>query len=323
MSNETSRFPSWQQIKSVVEFKTFYIALLTALLGVMAMLIEPQLSLPPASPFKGVLTAIGITLLTSSTVSIFTEMAIRFDVVDLVSNRISASLAALPLRGSEVDHPDLLGYKQARDEIDFVSLVRDAQGFLGIHGLSANDVLAAQPLHALRKRLRQESNFQVRILLLNPWSLTALLRASQNAYAQRESFFEKLVITINQVLDFQELPDVERRHPGVELRVYDGIPTVSTVFDARQMLLTPLNCVRTGGASPSFLLRPTDSSACAYRVFVEHFEASWDTAQPIRRETLAALVEKSKAEGDAFVAALRSAEFTGRLAARSTRIPQL
>ena len=152
---------TWEDAKQIVEFKTFYFVILLSLLGIVLILLDSLIfSANVASPWKGVLAALGVTLLTSSTVSMIYEISLRLDVTDLMVEKV---LKALP---SEIGGTSgLIRFGNDRTSLDFHEVWQDSSGFLKIIGFSANDILSPANTPLLINKLKENPSFNIQILI--------------------------------------------------------------------------------------------------------------------------------------------------------------
>jgi hypothetical protein len=264
----TRRTPEWKDVKRILEFKTFYLIIVVALLGLILILADRQMFAPDSkSSFRGVLLALGATLLTSSTVSIIYELFLKLDVVEFLSERVSAA---------QNTFPELVSLGPSRSSLDFAEICRSASHHLKIVGLNCNDVLSTPCVHIIAERLRAEPEFCVKVLIINPWSGIAIRRSASPPYKTRSQFLRQVWATYTSVLD--SLPGLQES--GVagdrfEIRLYDEIPSLSMILGGSFAIIVPITFTRTGGASPYFRLQNSRAKESLYSIYEEHFDAIW------------------------------------------------
>jgi hypothetical protein len=232
-----------------------------------------------------VMNSLGMTLVASATVSLVYEVFMRMDIEHVLSERLAPGFA--------------FGLSsKKRSEIDFLFLVKNAEDFLQIIGLSANDILSPVPLNAIRGRLLNEKLFSVHILLINPYSTEALLRSTSPAYSKPFMFFEKTKHIISEISDLgSELRKKGIDHKHFDARVYSTPATLSMIIDSSKALVTPLAYHETGGRSHLFEVSAASGSDSLYQHFMKHFETVWHSATPIIGTDLSMLeLEASKFE---------------------------
>jgi len=304
--------PSWQDVRKVVEFKTFYLALVLVLLGTVLLLAEVRVSawLPA---LKGVSQGLGLTLVTSATVSVLTESFLRLDIIELVAGRLRDINQQLLLDNGQGNHPELERFLHCRNDLDFNGIVKEAHNEVLICGVSANDVLSVQLLHTIEDLMRQRAALRFRIVLLNPWSVGAALRAGHPAYKRTRQFHEKCAANLNALLDFQDrvsqLPGTSR----FEVRLTHATPSTSTVITEQRVVLTPLLTVITGGRAPTLIFRRDAGAGGTVGLLLQEFEAQWATAFAVSRATL----NDAEAEGDRQLEALVNNPERKRIAVES------
>jgi hypothetical protein len=281
MSNKKTkqRLPSLDDLKQVITFKTFYIAVVTGLIGLVLILLEAViLPQPSNSVWKGVFLALGLTLLTSSTVAVFSEMFLRFDIVDFVTEKIVEILPhEITLRDS-----GLQAFGANRTSLDFPSIWKQVSGFMKVIGFSANDVLSPQNTPLLIERLKTERTFHLQILIINPWSVIAQRRAESPVYKTKYEFIRRvwaIFLEMRDTADQLNAAGIERSQ--FDVRIYDSIPSLSMIIDDDKAIVTPVLITRQGGSSPFFVLKETSSSKSPYLEYKKHFDSVWETGVSI------------------------------------------
>lgn len=283
-----SRFPDWQDIKRVVEFKTFYLALLLAVVGIALILGESYiLSKYPPFAMKGALQGLGLTLVTSSAVSVLTESALRLDLVDLVVGRVKDVNSELLSSSTRNIHPEVERFLSSRHDFDFGRLIREASGEIEICGVTANDILAVQQLHVLARRFAEVPTLRVRVVILNPRSHGAECRAKHRAYPTPSVFFEKSAAAINALMDYQDrLVQEGIAADRFQVRVTDMLPSTSFVITSKEAIFTPLLSARTGGSGPTLVFRRDGGTGGTIRLLVDEFESYWSNASALNRSAI-------------------------------------
>lgn len=266
----------WKEVKQIIEFKTFYIVILLILVGVILLFVD-YLLIDEKIMFQGVLSALGITFITSSTVSIVMEVFLKFDIVDFMSEKL---LSIVP--EEIIGNAGVSEFYLDRKRINFKSVWDNSKGFLKIIGVSSNDILASANFPLIRKKLEEDKNFSIQILLLCPWSITAEIRAAAKIYKTK---YEAIVKINSVIMDIQNFFEI-LKEDGVdlkrfELRVFDDIPSLSMIIDERVAIVTPFVVVEQGGSSPYFIVNNAETSDCLYRLYSEHFYFIWENAYKI------------------------------------------
>lgn len=291
------RFLSLEDLRGVLTFKSFYIILVIALLGVILILIDTLIfsssSGASTSPWKGILLALGVTLLTSSTVSLLFEVFMRLDIVDFVMSKLDDILSAY-LRNPSLQYSDLLSFQTNRTSIDFDDLCKGASGYLKILGLSANDIISPHTAHLLIHRVVSEHEFYIRILLINPWSIMAQRRSEAPTYGIQQEFFRKVWSALLQIQNVTDnLRVLGMGNTNFEVRFYDTIPSLSMIIDNSKAIVTPLISTKTGGSSPFFIVKNTSSAGSAYALYEQHFDTVWQNADPLSNALLEGLYKQT------------------------------
>lgn len=265
------------------------VALVVGLVGVVLVLATVALPGDLSSPLNSTLLALGVTLVTSSTISLLAETYLRTQVVDLVINRVTEILPAQ----TRVREMGLEAFGVDRVDVDFGQVWRSAEGALRIVGFSANDILSPHLIPIALDRLGRESGFSVMVLLLNPWCATSTTRSHAPCYSAPEDYLRRVWAVITELQAARRRCREQGIDPArLELRLYDGIPSLSCVIDDVEALVTPTLHSRPGGSSPYFMVRRTSGAQDLYGIYREHFEALWDDSRPVG-DDLAALHQRT------------------------------
>ncbi len=269
---------SWNDVKSIVSFKTFYLVIILALIGTVFILLEIILNPYLAdTSWKGVLAAFGITFLTSSTVSLLFEIYLRLDIVDFISERV---IKSLPIEQNS--NSGFIRFDRDRTALNFTSIWKESSDFLRIIGFSANDILSPSNTPLLLRKLTDNPSFFLKVLIINPWSIMASRRAEASAYKTPNEFIRRVWSIFLETLDTSKQLNAEGIHRSrYEVRIYDDIPTLSMIIDKNTAVVTPIISTSLGGASPYYVVNDTRTSDCAYREYVKHFEYIWSSAEDI------------------------------------------
>lgn len=283
---------NWTDIKRIVEFKTFYVIIILLLIGLLCLFLEYNIFKKNAdSVFAGTFSSLGITFITSSTVSIIMEIFMRLDIVDFMSERM---LNMMPenIKGNT----GVGGFYLDRKRIDFKKTWIDANDFMKIIGVSANDILAAANLPIIKSKLESNKDFHIEILLLAPWSFTSGTRSKAKIYKTKNEGIIKTHAVIMDLQNFFETIksagiDVSR----VSLKLYDDIPSLSMIIDKEFAIVAPFMVVEQGGSSPYYIVRNLETRDCLYQLYCDHFDAIWATAVEIDQDTnLGEIYKKQK-----------------------------
>lgn len=272
---------TWKQIKQVIELKTFYVIVLLVLLGTIFLLLE-WLELGKGFIFEGVFSALGITFITSSTVSLIMEIFLRFDLVDFMAEKL---LSAMPedISGNTGVNEFYLDRKQ----IDFKSKWENSKDFMKIIGVSANDILASANFPLIKQRLEDDKDFFVQILLLCPWSLTGKIRSGAKVYKTK---YEAIVKTHSVIMDIENFYEIMKelgiKKERFELRLYDDIPSLSMIIDKDAAIVAPFMVIEHGGSSPYYIASNIQTNNCLYDIYCNHFDSIWQTAYNVDSFTM-------------------------------------
>lgn len=263
---------SWSDVKKVVEFKTFLLVVFFSIIGMLCIALSFT---PMPKTVQNIFSAVGITFLTSATVSIVMEIFMRTDIVDFMSERMLSVMPA-EIKGNT----GVSCFKRDRSKVNFQDFLLAAVDYAKIIGVSANDILAPTNIIKLKEVLNSCPTFYVQVLLLSPWSITANIRSQACVYRTRLESISKTWAVIKDVLHLKgglSEPDKKR----VELRLYNDIPTLSMVIDARQALIAPFMAISQGGASPYFIAMDSSLTSSVYSVYKANFDAIWDRAEQV------------------------------------------
>ncbi|OLE55405.1 MAG: hypothetical protein AUG51_02810 [Acidobacteria bacterium 13_1_20CM_3_53_8] len=280
------RLPSLEDLKKVVTFKTFYLIIVVALIGIVLILIDalifPYTPTSPPSPFKGIFLALGATLLTTSTVSLLFELFMRLDVVDFMTTKVTSVLPPNLTVESSFSAAGLVEFQVNRTSLDFSSIAQNAPGYLKIIGFNANDILSPPNIYFVTERLKTEREFSVKILIINPWSLMAQRRSEAKCYKSQPEFLRSVWSVYQFLHDLCEKLRTEKVGPArFDVRLYDTIPSLSMIIDSYRAMVTPILNIRTGGASPFFIVDKKLNPECPYEQYQGHFDDLWKNADPI------------------------------------------
>lgn len=268
----------WEDIKEIIEFKAFYFALVFAFTGVIFLLLGYIMN----GVANDIFTALGITFLTSSTISIISEVFMKMDLIDFMSQKM---ISVMPLElkndvGIKEFHSD-------RKNIDFKDFWKKANGMVKIIGVSSNDVLASANFPLIKQRLMEEPELSVQVLLLSPWSFTAATRATAKGYQTQYEGIVKTHAVIQDILEFNNSWMIQRKHDSrLELRLYDDIPSLSMVIGSDYAIVAPFMVIEIGGSSPYYIVeKNTYQRGNLYDTYVEHFDTIWNTAKPVEADS--------------------------------------
>lgn len=273
---------TWDDIKKIVEFKTLIIVIALSVLGVVFFFIEYYVfSKFPNSVLRGTFSSLGITFITSSTVSLIMEIFLRLDIVDFMSERM---LAVMPeeIKGNT----GVCEFHSDRKRIDFKEHIINADGFLKIIGVSANDILASANLPIIKEKLKQNPQFRIEILLLTPWSVCAEIRSAAKTYKSHNEGIVKTQAVIMDICNLVKNMQLDGMDTScIQLRLYDDIPSLSMVIDNQKAIVAPFMVVQQGGSSPYYIARNINVKNNIYDLYCEHFDSVWENAVEITEKT--------------------------------------
>lgn len=273
----------WNDIKRIIELKTFYIVLTLFLVGVICLILEYVFLAKNANfSSKGIFSSLGITFITSSTVSLIMEIFLRFDIVDFMSKRI---LSVMPEDIS--GNTGVQEFYLDRKRVDFREKWDRSVSFMKIIGISANDVLASANLPLIKKKLEGDKDFFIQILLLCPWSITAEIRANASVYKTKHECINRTHAVIMDIENFCEnIKEHGIDSSRVSLKLYDDIPSLSMVIDKNSAIVAPFMVVEQGGSSPYYIAKNIDTEKCLYGTYCDHFNTIWENATCVNSEVV-------------------------------------
>jgi len=259
--------PRWTDLRAVVALKTFYVALVLVLLSLALFGIWVGFDDKSAALAQAVL-ALAIALATSSTISLLSEMALRLDIVRLVTSELATSLATR-------DRATVVEFHESRRGLDCPQVAREASGTLRVIGISANDILAVQPLDVLGRRV-QSGDLRLHVLLLDPRSAAGHERSAQSAYGSADSMGSRVQGIASHLVDLAgDLRSSGTTIEQFDARYLDRSPMLSAIIDESRAIVTPLVANLTGGRSPYFVVSADGPQGYLYRIYRSHFEELW------------------------------------------------
>lgn len=273
---------NWDDLKRIIELKTFYLVIVLTILGILFLCLDYFVCQKyPDSIFAGTLSALGITFITSSTVSLLMEIFLRLDLVDFMTERM------LLLMPEEIKgNTGVIEFNKDRKSIDFKEYLINVQDYIKIMGVSSNDILASANMPIIKKKLIENPNFNIQILLLCPWSVTAEIRSTAKTYRTHNEGIAKTQAVILDICNLiknmkADGLDVSR----ISLRLYDDIPSLSLVIDSEFAIVAPFMVVEQGGSSPYYIVRKLDIPNGIYDLYRDHFDTVWQKAIDVDDET--------------------------------------
>lgn len=272
----------WKDIKQILEFKTFYFALIFVLVGIIFLLLSYIGSEIFGQALKEIFLSLGITFLTSATISIISEVFMKMDLIDFMSQKMKSAIPE--------EFKNNIGVKEFqldRKNIDFKEFWKTISGNVKIIGVSSNDILASANFPLIRQRLHEDKELTIQILLLSPWSFTARTRASAKGYQTKYEGITKTHAVIHDILEFNESrQDNEKGKNRLQLRLYDDIPSLSMVIRKECAIVAPFMVIEIGGSSPYYIVMKNEfQNNSLYDGYVEHFDTIWTSATPIDTNT--------------------------------------
>lgn len=271
----------WEDIKQIVEFKTFYLTLLLIFIGCIFLLIGYIASDYVDKTTSEIFSALGITFLTSSTVSMISEIFMKMDIIDFMSQKM---LSVMP---EEIkSNVGVKEFHEDRKNIDFKEFWKKANGQVKIIGVSSNDVLSSANFPLIKKRLLEKKDLSVQVLLLSPWSFTAITRSHAKGYQTRYEGIVKTHAVIRDIQEFNESwEDKGYGKTRIQLRLYDDIPSLSMVIGTEYAIVAPFMVIEIGGSSPYYISKKNEFHRNLYDAYIEHFDTIWNSAIPIDIKT--------------------------------------
>lgn len=268
----------WEDIKQIVEFKTFYFALIFAFIGIILLLLGYIAVDIFGQTASEVFNDLGITFLTSATISIISEVFMKMDLIDFTTQKI---LSVMP---EEIKNDvGIKEFRLDRKNIDFKDFWKNASGTVKIIGVSSNDVLASANFPLIKQRLLENNDLIIQVLLLAPWSFTAITRSTAKGYHTKYEGIAKTHAVIHDILDFNNSwNSKENGNSRFQLRLYDDIPSLSMVIGAEYAIVAPFMVIEIGGSSPYYIAMKNEfHDSSLYNSYVKHFDTIWTTAMAV------------------------------------------
>ena len=190
-------------------------------------------------------------------------------------------------------------FHRDRKNIDFKTFWLESKEFLKIIGVSSNDILASANFPLIKKKLKESSTFYVQILLLAPWSFTAEIRSTAKVYKSHNEGILKTYTVITDLRNlFENLSNEKIDLDRIQLKLYDDIPSLSMVIDAKSAIVAPFMVVEFGGSSPYYIADNIDVEDSLYKLYLDHFDTIWETATQIKEDTDLNVIYNQQIEKD-------------------------
>jgi len=290
MKKKKANWFNWRDLKQVIQFKTFYLIVVLMLVGIVCLFVEAfAFSYDSTSSFRGIFSSLGITFITSSTISLLVEIFIRLDIVDFMLEKIQTQLSSRNSADTGV-----VEFSLDRTGIDFDTIWHESKSFLKVMGISANDILSSNHMHLLKRRIRNEPNFSIKILLLNPWSIVAKRRSSIGVYGTEFDCVKRIYSVMEELKDAKRyLEKTNVSISNIDVRLYDDFPSVSMIIDTENAIVATLTTVAQGGSSPYFIAKNIKTEECIYSLYSKHFDQIWEDAMSIFELDYKSIYEKT------------------------------
>ena len=278
MKKQKKRTLNWDDVKRIVEFKTFYLMIILTLIGTVFLFLEPWFfPAQSTSPFKGIFSSLGITFVTSSTISFIIEIFMRIDIVDFMVSRMLKILPTELKKAAGVTE-----FNGNRANINFDEIWSKSEGFIKIIGLSANDILSPSRMPLLVKKIKSNPVFPIQILLINPWSTMSMRRAESTVYGTKYECITRVYSIIVELKDvWENLKKANVDVSKIDVKIYDDIPSLSMIINENCAIVTPFTIASQGGSSPYFIAKNIETDDCVYNLYSEHFDLIWQRAVSI------------------------------------------
>ena len=258
----------WSDVKTLLRAKTAVIALITFLVGTCLILLGGFVF---TDEWQTIISAIGVTLLTSSVLGVVTEAMLRLDTLEPVLEEVRS------LAEKTLDAPRAADLVASRREINFAELLGAAQGELLVVGISSNDILAPGMSDLIKNQVAQSRLLRIRIALLDPESLAATARAKAKAYRNAQEAVAKIQASLIEAQSIGDSFSQDRAQSSFTLTLLSEQPSTSLVVTSEVALVTPVLRTLTGGRSPSILVGSGGASRDVYEVFRNHALSYFET----------------------------------------------
>lgn len=246
--------------------KVFILFVILSLLGITFMV----LALYPFanSVFGTILLNLGVTLLTSGTISVLFEVSARREASNEIMEKVSTILTPLP--------PTIIAWDN-RNLLSFQNLIENSGQRLDLMGLTLPDI-TEQGLLPLCFAAIQNRGTKFRILLLNPNSEAAKVRARYPQYDYAEAIFEVSRSSILRLHKFSS----QLKARGVDqekfdFRLYNELPLCLTITDSSLILSVYILDV-IGQHAPYLEFKGQDYSSRFCVSLRDHFDSIWNSS---------------------------------------------
>jgi hypothetical protein len=261
--------------------------------GIILLLLTTRIS--SESPFYQIPLALGVTLITSATVSLLYEIFLRLDVEAFSSIKVMEQLKATGQITSKFEKTGLIDAGLNRSELDVKEIVVSASGFLKIFACSnAMDFTSPQCLSLIKEKMTKDSSFYVQILLVNPFGVVSFRRGQAPAYGKQEQelFCNALRLKILQLKSYMENLDSNGGSckKRFDVRLYTTIPTSFHMITQNAVVVAPYVVTKSGSLSP-YVIYVGDSRA--HDLYIKGFDYTWNISDSISTTLLDDLKKKT------------------------------
>jgi hypothetical protein len=224
----------------------------------------------------------------AAVVDSFTSLAQKG--VHVAVDKLSASDFAIEVPSDVYAKTGLIAILSSKAILDFPTLYRSCRSELLFSGYSQRLLFATD---GNRESLRSlvNSGRRVRILLVDPKSEPAALRAASPAYNGPEELVREIADTVASALAFnrgleQEMPNASgSEHNRVEVKLTPRPPPCSYFFVDNLCFMSLYSDRLTGSRGFCFVFAPTKGAHGSYFHFlIEDFRSEWDRGSGVRFE---------------------------------------
>jgi hypothetical protein len=254
---------------NIVRSKVVILFVILLLLGITLMVLGLY---PFANTISGtILLNLGVTFLTSGTVSLLFEISARKETGNELIMKVASILSPLPQN---------IVLANNRNNIQFQGIITTAGKQLDLMGLTLPDI-TEQGLLPLYLDAIENNGTCFRILLLNPNSSTAKIRAEYPLYNLAESIFEVSRSSILRLHRFSsQLKAKGIDESRFDVRLYNELPLCITITD--HSLILSVYIVDVIGQHAPYIEFKGDAYSSKFCISLrEHFEKVWSTSQSI------------------------------------------
>jgi hypothetical protein len=175
---------------------------------------------------------------------------------------------------------------RSRRLVEYERLLNSADNFVYCQGLTWKSFLTDRYADIFEAQLSSNPTFQLRLLLLDPNSELAAVRARARIYRdQGRSLREELDQSLKHWKSFDRRiskSDLANLRGRFDVRLYSDLPPASLLFIDKSLYVGFFTQLSSGGSSPFLLVEKGNGAGSAlYEVMFNHFETVWEKSSSL------------------------------------------